>query len=335
MASLLAALSFRFLEVPVRTSKWAASPRRSLVVGAALSSVVLGTALVVSVVMPSGRSVTEVAARRAAPSLSPVPPASSTPAPMPSTVPGPRPQVLLLGDSTLAPLRWFVDGSRPLLRLGSAADFVLDAESCRRLSLRSCSGREDRRPVSASRVLLESPEVFRNVVLMGGYHSTPEEFVEEFEDLLSAAEVHGVENLYVLDYRESLAFPLEGSRGRLSIYGSFNDSLRSLLAERRPGAVPRVVVLDWNAFTTAASDWFRSDGIHVNLAGSLGLGDFLVRAVFADLGLPCGSEPVCSPASTASPAGALLSGYGVVDTDEHCYEMGASRRRECRPDRLR
>jgi len=329
----LAALSFRLLESPLRRSRvLAVSPARSFVLGGVLSASVLGVGLVVAVLVPPPAS--PAVAARPAPVALPAAtvPASTVPV---SAAPAVPPRVLLLGDSTLAPLRWFVDGARPLSVLGAAAEFVVDAESCRRLSLRSCSGREKRRPATAVQVLAASPERFRHVVVMGGYHSTPGEFAGEFEDLLTAASEHGVERLYVLDYRESLAFPLDGSQGRLSVYGSFNDTLRSMLTVRPPGALPRVVVLGWNEFTAGSPDWFRSDGIHTNLAGTLGLGEFLVRGVLADLGLPCGEEPVCRLPSSASAAADVLAAYGVVDTDEHCYEVGPTFRRECRPDRLR
>jgi hypothetical protein len=244
---------------------------------------------------------------------------------------------LLLGDSTLAPLRWFVDGRRSLDALGGAVEFVLDAVSCRRLSMRSCVGREARRPGSAVDVLQEraaTGERFRLVVLMAGYHSTPEEFAAELEEFLGVAAEHGVERVFVLEYRESLAFPLDGSRGALSVFGVFNDILRDPAG--RGVVMPEGItmsVLPWNSFSASADDWFRQDGIHVNLGGALGLGEFVARTVLADLGLACGGERVCAPPTYAVSASQMLALYNVEATDEHCYEMGHRRTRKCQEDR--
>jgi peptidoglycan/LPS O-acetylase OafA/YrhL len=338
----LADVSFRALEAPVRRNVWlGSSVRRPLVMGSFLSGTLLLLGAVLTVVPAANVSSAPAAvAQRSSPvvadsrSSATFPTVPSRGVLEPAAGQSPRPRVLLLGDSTLAPLRWFVDGWEPFARLGGSAEFVLDAESCRRLARTSCVGREERRPSSAVEVLAErsaAGERFPLVVLMAGYHSTPDEFADEFRELLDAARSHGVERLFVVGYRESLAFPLEGSRGRLSVFGYFNDVLRTHQPSR-PG--PEVVVLDWNAFTANASDWFRSDGIHVNLAGALGLGEFLLREILSRQGLPCGDETLCRPPGEASRTSDLLERFDVEDTDEHCYEVGRDRGKVCRRDSL-
>lgn len=350
LAIALADCSFRLLESPVRRSVWlAASAKRTAFLGAGLSVCLLVTALLVQgplsapVVGVSGVAQARVGTEPAHPDVTPP---VSTPTP-----PGPKPgpvahtatdaagaDVLLLGDSTLAPLRWFVDGADGLRRWGAPVQFVLDAESCRRLSMRSCLGREKRVPSTAVEVLAaraEAGDRFRFVVLMAGYHSTPEEFEEEFDDFREAAALHGVEKVFVLEYRESLAFPLEGSRGERSVFSVFNDVVRARAAEpSRPGQ-PEIVLLGWSSFSGVVDDWFRGDGIHVNLAGAIALGEFIARGVLADLGLSCGQSARCSPVPVAAPAAGVLASYGLEATDEHCYEIGEKRLRECRPDKLR
>lgn len=357
LSVVLADLSFRVLERPVRLSPFLSNvPSRSFRLGVALC---VSAALLVSVAWIAAPSAGQTVASRSF--VRPSTPSSSVPAVDGSLVGSPptssgsspgsesvvpaSPRVLLVGDSTLAPLRWFVDGSRSLAALSTGVEFVLDAESarrlavgaleCRRRSLGACRGREGRDPSSVVEVLdavSTGSDRFDAVVVMAGYHSTPEDFPGEVDLLLDAAARAGVRRVFFLTYRESLAFPLEGSGGELSVFGVFNDRLRDRSVDP---ADPEVVLLDWNGFSASAPDWFRGDGIHVNLAGALGLGEFLARGVASSLGLPCGVEAVCLPPSGPAPAAELLSRYAVVSTDEHCYEMGVSRVRECRPDSLR
>ena len=334
--------SFRFLEAPVRRNLWlAVSVRRTALLGAGVSTALLVVALFVQGSLNITSADTPGVTRSAA-SLRQAPP---LPVEDPETGRASRgalnaagSKVLLLGDSTLAPLRWFVEGARGLDRWGTSVEFVLDAESCRRLSMSSCHGREGRTPESAADVLTALTargERFRFVVLMAGYHSTPEDFEKEFDAVRAAATEHGVEKVFVLEYRESLAFPLDGSRGKASVFEKFNEVLREQGATPAGEGEPEIVVLGWNLFSAAAHDWFRSDGIHVNLAGAIGLGEFLAREVLSDLGLSCGPFSVCTPAPSASSAANLLEAYDLATTDEHCYEMGDSRAQECRRDKVR
>jgi len=343
----LADVSLRVIESPVRASAWfAVSLRRTALLGGGLTVPLLGLALLVQsiAVVP----VAGVSGGASLPSRQVVPdrvegvaPVEDFPSMLDSADLPFGAKVLLLGDSTLAPLRWFVDGGRGLESAGSHVEFVLDAESCRRLSLRSCRGREARTPDTAVEALMawgSTGERFRFVVLMAGYHSSSEEFESELDAFMHAAGEHGVEKVFVLEYRESLAFPLDGSRGRTSVFAKFNDVLRARAVAKsgnRYDAAPELVVLRWNAFSANAVDWFRSDGIHVNLAGALGLGEFIAHGVLSDLGLPCGSSSACRSLEEPLAATDVLAAYDLVPTDEHCYEMGDGRSRKCRPDKLR
>jgi len=343
LSIVLADCSFRLLESPVRRSSWlAVSPVRTTFLGAGLTICLLTTSLLVG-----GSTVSPIVGVSGVEPRSSAPPSAGldggdegggNAGAAPVVLPTAGEKVLLLGDSTLAPLRWFVDGARGLERWGTSVEFVIDAESCRRLSMRSCLGREKRVPDTAVEVLAARTamgERFRFVVLMVGYHSTPEEFAGEFDAFVRAAAAHGVEKVFVLEYRESLAFPLDGSHGEVSVFAEFNEVLRRhASAPLLPGR-PELVLLEWNSFSAGANDWFRADGIHVNLAGALGLGEFLARGVLAGLGLACGSSPVCAPATEASPADEMLAAYEVRPTDEHCYEVGDLRSVACRLDKLR
>lgn len=348
LAVVLADCSLRLLESPVRRSSWlAVSPVRTAFLGTGLTACLLATSLLVGgsamspVIGVSGAASPGAEPRSSAPPSAGLDSADGGDgnAGATSVVPSAAGEkVLLLGDSTLAPLRWFVDGTRGLDRWGTSVEFVIDAESCRRLSMRSCLGREKRVPDTAVEVLASRSamgERFRFVVLMAGYHSTPEEFAGEFDAFVQAAAAHGVEKVFVLEYRESLAFPLDGSRGEVSVFAEFNEVLRRHASAPFDPDRPELVLLEWNSFSAGANDWFRADGIHVNLAGALSLGEFLARGVLAGIGLACGPSPVCAPAAEASPADEVLAAYEVRPTDEHCYEVGDLRSVECRLDKLR
>lgn len=359
LSLVVAEISFRLLEQPLRTSRWlAASNKRSLTTGLAMSVSVLASGVVLLALAPSSVNSVGVAASVAAPSVVPTqaavvdapvttPPLSTVPAssqeiaPTPSTDTAPATtvalspepidpgRVLLIGDSTLAPLRWF-EGADVSLQ---GFDWVLDAESCRRLELSSCKGREGRTPKSAVPVLdaaTQNGVFYDTVVVMGGYHSTPKTIGREFDALVEAVRRNGAERMVLLNFRESLAFPAPGSKGKLSVYTGFNETINSRLAG---GGFDDVIVLDWNGFSATALDWFRSDGIHVNLPGALGLGSFLSDAL-NDLGALDCTGGLCRLPSTAAPADALLGEFSMAYTDQHCYEIGSSRKPVCRRDKL-
>lgn len=360
LTAVFADISFRLVEEPSRRNAWlAAVPRRSLLAGAVVSALVLSVGITLQVASPSAAgSLEATAVSLENPDVAPVSSASlaiipaptaanpslTTPAtPTPSiaspTTPvtslqtnalRPLGKVLLIGDSALAPLRWFKGATVSL----QGFDWALDAESCRRLLLRSCRGREDRTPKSAAPVIDELTKAgrkYNTIVVMGGYHSTESSIGKEFDGLVASVRRHGADQLVVLNFRESLAFPASGSKGRESVYGRFNDIIDARLAT---GKYPEVEVLDWNGFSASSKDWFRSDGIHVNLGGSLGLGVFISESLAALAGLPCGASAVCAgPAAPLRPQ-KLLERFAMSNTNTHCYELGSKRSPSCRRDKL-
>jgi peptidoglycan/LPS O-acetylase OafA/YrhL len=360
LTAVFADISFRLVEEPSRRNAWlAAVPRRSLLAGAVVSALVLSVGITLQVAAPSAAGNLEATAVSPEnPDVAPVSsaslaiiPAPTAASPSPATPSTPTPgitspttsvtslqtnalrplgKVLLIGDSALAPLRWFKGATVSL----QGFDWALDAESCRRLLLRSCRGREDRTPKSAAPVIDELTKAgrkYNTIVVMGGYHSTESSIGKEFDGLVASARRHGADQLVVLNFRESLAFPASGSKGRESVYGRFNDIIDARLAT---GKYPEVKVLDWNGFSAASKDWFRSDGIHVNLGGSLGLGVFISESLAALAGLPCGASAVCAgPAAPLRPQ-KLLERFAMSNTNTHCYELGSKRTASCRRDKL-
>lgn len=330
---LLSVGSYWLLENPLRySSNLRASTRKSLTL-LPISLVIATVFPAVSLVFPPQQEV--LRAQQAPPPAAQLPPPTtpdgqtSTPT-SPVLSPEPLPSarsVLLVGDSTLAPLRWFVGASASL----QGFSYVLDAESCRKLANRSCSGgREGRTPPSAA-AAISSAKLHDVLFVMAGYHSYPDTIASEFRAVVRAARDRGFTSIVWMTLRESTHYP--GVGNDVSVYATFNRSVRSVIAE---GGYEDVVVLDWNAYSASRLDWFVPDGIHVNLRGALALGEYVSLAMAALDGRPCPGAslrvPCVLPLSAPS-TDDLLGRYGLVDTIEHCYEMGESRQLECRPDK--
>jgi len=330
---LLSVGSYWLLENPLRySSNLRASTRKSLTL--LPISLAIATAFpVVSLVFPPQQEV--LRAQQAPPPASQLPPPTtpdgqtSTPtSPVLSSEPLPSARsVLLVGDSTLAPLRWFVGASASL----QGFSYVLDAESCRKLANRSCSGgREGRTPPSAA-AAISSAKLHDVLFVMAGYHSYPDTIASEFRAVVKAARDRGFDSIVWMTLRESTHYPGVGNDA--SVYATFNRSVRSVIAE---GGYEDVVVLDWNAYSASRLDWFVPDGIHVNLRGALALGEYVSLAMAALDGRSCPGASLRAPCAlplSAPSTDDLLGRYGLVDTIEHCYEMGESRQLKCRPDK--
>ena len=230
--------------------------------------------------------------------------------------------VLLLGDSTMASLRWFKDGSKSL----SGFTYTLDAESCRRISEWSCFGREMRTPKNVVTVLEDSTESFDAVVLMAGYDSSVKKIEDEYEDLIDVAVAKNLK-IIVLTYKESLYFPAPGTKGKRSVYADFNTVVRETVA-RDP---QHFALSDWNAHSAGQKSWFRSDGIHLSIVGALALGAFISTAVAENTDNPCPFVAVypCTSVNNLPQETDFLAKFNVADTKIYCYEDGNSRRKVC------
>jgi len=324
-ALVLSAISYRAIEQPVRHSAWlSAVSIRSLSAAGVSLALSLSAVVVLFAVAPKidagAMQMAEIdAAREAAISGDSVNGQSVLPAVKPVNV-------LLLGDSTMAGLRWFEDGTKSL----QGFTYTLDVESCRRISEWSCYGREKRTPKNVVSVLKNTTEKFDAVVLMAGYDSSAKRIGNEYKDLIAVVRAKNLK-LIVLTYKESLNFPAPGSRGKRSVYAEFNAVVRDVVARDRQ----HFVLADWNAYSAGQKSWFRPDGIHLNIDGTLALGAFISTAVAENTDNPCPFASVypCSYASNLPQATDFLAEFNVAYTEKHCYEDGNSRKRVCTTDR--
>jgi hypothetical protein len=233
-------------------------------------------------------------------------------------------RVLLMGDSTLAGVRWYTNSQHAL----SGSTFLLDVESCRRLVVPSCRGREGRAPPTAVHAIQSATGPIDVVVIMTGYNDWYTSFDASFEQIVAASRAKGATAIVWLTYREAA----QAERFRPQ-----NEILRAKLAS---GAYPDVHLADWNAYTASNANWFTSDGIHFTITGAYGAADYISRAVASLSNEPCPApwaiggaiETPCSwpdaRAGTVDP----LALYQGNPNDIHCYEVGADRHIECRVD---
>jgi peptidoglycan/LPS O-acetylase OafA/YrhL len=325
-ALVLSAISYRAIEQPVRHDTWlSADSVRSLAAAGLALSLSLAAVVVLFAIAPKidagAMQLAEMEAAREAAISGDASGNGQGVAPAVKPV-----KVLLLGDSAMAGLRWFEEGTKTL----RGFTYTLDAESCRRISEWSCYGREKRTPKNVISVLENNTETFDAVVLMAGYDSSAKRIGDEYKDLINVVRAKNLK-MIVLTYKESLYFPASGSRGKRSVYAEFNAVVRDVVA-RDP---QHFVLADWNAYSAGQKSWFRPDGIHLNIDGTLALGAFISTAVAENTDNPCPftSAYPCSYANNLPQVTDFLTEFNVADTELHCYEDGDSRKKVCTTDR--
>ena len=159
-----------------------------------------------------------------------------TGSPMTATLPvppnvQPPARALLVGDSTLAGVRWY--GTTEAL-LGFP--YVLTAESCRRLATASCRGREGYTPTNAVTAIRNASGTFGTVVIMAGYDDWWTVFPSSFDQVVAAARAKGARKIVWLTYREGVGYVNPSGASANEAFVKNNEILR---AEGRIRPVPR------------------------------------------------------------------------------------------------
>jgi hypothetical protein len=188
--------------------------------------------------------------------------------PVPPNVPPPA-RVLLVGDSTLAGVRWY--GTTEAL-LGYP--YVLTAESCRRLATGSCRGREGYTPTNAVTAIRNASGTFGTVVIMAGYDDWWTVFSSGFDQVVAAARAKGARKIVWLTFREGVGYVNPSGASANEAFVKNNEILREKVAS---GQFTDVVLADWHSYTATTSGWLASDGIHLTVAGSYGAADYISR----------------------------------------------------------
>lgn len=209
-------------------------------------------------------------------------------------------RVSLLGDSTIAAMRWYDEANNVTTRydtIGNAYDAIFSVESCRRLVVTSCTGRID--PVTRQRwvpmsVLPLMQTSLRGrlgdvLVIMAGYDDTT--IVSAIDQIMAEAMAQGVEDVFWLNYRLTNSYPKYQQ-----YYEAHN---RALLAAR--ARHPRLTVLDWNEYSAGRTTWFEADGIHLRSLGATELGRFIRAAI--DERRPAACRALDGTTATGEPSG--------------------------------
>ena len=244
-----------------------------------------------------------------------------------SSLPSAPPRVLLVGDSTMAGLRWFRDGTKVL----TGATFVVDVESCRSVAGKSCYGRENRIPTNVVSVIRSAPGPFDAVVLMAGTHNDGKSIEAEFKQVHKLTARMGTK-LIVLTLRDFNSKATSVSKKGMTTIASINQMLVRLADSDTAG---NMVIADWKAFTRGRENWFRKDGVHLNLRGVVGLEWYISQVVAHTLERPCSpmETEVCRMPIPTESLRDWVRYFDIKYTDVHCYEDGRKRTKVCERDR--
>ncbi len=193
-------------------------------------------------------------------------------------------RVFIVSDSTMAGLEWTgatggLQGFEPHLYL----------ESCRRLVMRSCRGRDGVTvPTTATQVIQGLSGIGPEDILLvsAGYDDWYTRFASDFDTVVATARARGFHHIawatYVheVDYEQPPSTP--GSL--IPNYEYLNQILRAKVAS---GAYPEVRIWDLDGYTDGARGWFYADGVHETELGAWGVADWISRHVRAFDDRPC------------------------------------------------
>jgi hypothetical protein len=188
-----------------------------------------------------------------------------------NTVPG-APQIGLIGDSTLAGVRWY--GQYGELQTYS---YVFDAESCRRTLEPSCWSREGYRPDTALQTMQRLSGKWGDVlVMMSGYDDSSYLFDDAIDAVVAEARRQGISHVLWLTLRtEGVSYeePLHQANGR-----TYRESNQVLLS-RAAHLGGYLQVADWATHSVGHDGWIEPDGVHVTKAGAEALTAFIADQV--------------------------------------------------------
>ncbi len=285
-------------------------PRRAVVVGVFVACLLAGTALA-SVALDGPADAPEVLAVRVDP---------------------PSPAVVI-GDSAIAALRWIPGAANAIVGF----EHTLDLESCRRLYVESCRGREQRKPPPLYEAMDFHAGKYQTLVVATGYNDGPSSFDDAFVMIVDKARAQGYERVVWLTLRSDVDYVSPGAIGDHETFAENNEVLRELVAT---GDYPDVVVADWGGYTDGKREWFVTDGVHYRRLGAWAAADYLSRKMaFLDgRACPFATTPTgdpqnpCPDPDVTGPIADVAALYPIGEDGVLCYEIGAQRRVECRLD---
>lgn len=186
---------------------------------------------------------------------------------------GGAPHISIIGDSTLAGVRWYEDYGA-LDRF----NFVMSAESCRRTIEQSCISREGYRSanvITAMRSL--DGQLGEVLVVMSGYNDPISTIDEAIAGVVDEARDQDVGHVVWLTLRTSSDVEYHDPQDQSSIntFRAYNEQLVAA-ADASDGFLQ---VADWATYSNGASAWFAYDGVHLTPQGVDGVTTYIAAIV--------------------------------------------------------
>ena len=241
--------------------------------------------------------------------------------------------VIVVGDSAIAALRWVPGADNAVVGF----EHTLDLESCRRLYVRSCRGREGRRPLTVYEALAEHGDKYDVLVVATGYNDSPESFDNSFRLIVNRARLLGYRQIVWFTLRSDVDYVSPDSLGNHQTFAQNNLALRRLIDS---GHYFDVVLADWGGYTAEKPEWFVTDGVHYRAVGAWAVADYLTRKIAFLDGRACpfpsapgvDVENPCPDPDATGPVVDIEGLYPVGQDGVLCYEVGTDHRVECRYD---
>lgn len=203
----------------------------------------------------------------------PAPPERLRPSPSPVTTDR---RVVIISDSGMAGLRWHD-------AIGALQGFraVPMLESCRRLVMASCRGREGYAPRSAFEEIWHLPTAAPDdlLVIATGYNDSHDTFAGDFAWVMAAARERRFGHVAWVTYRSRTDYELPSSS--LVRFARYEEMNRILRGQFRSGRFPEMQLWDLDRYTRATPQWFLADGVHHSRLGSWAVADWVSRHVAA------------------------------------------------------
>jgi len=173
---------------------------------------------------------------------------------------GNAPHIGLIGDSSLAGIRWY-DDYGDLRRY----NFVFDAASCRRTLERSCWSREQYRAETALQTMERlSGEWGEVLVMMSGYNDPGGGFDDAVRAVVAESKRQGIPRVMWLSLTTSeVSYEDPLQQANVETYRESNEFLLDFAAEQDG----YLQVADWAGYSASASSWFEYDGVHLSAEG--------------------------------------------------------------------
>lgn len=165
-------------------------------------------------------------------------------------------------------------------------DHWLALASCRRRVTTSCRNYDSSVPETSYEVIDRYGDEFDVLIQAAGYDDGDRDFVSDVERTIALTRRHGYARVVWVTLRANVTY--NSGVGFAEVYERNNASIKAL---RDSGDYPELVVADWAGYAHDRSEWFSSDGIHMNTLGAYAAADYISRKMAFLEQRPCPHPP--------------------------------------------